>query len=183
MPPHFEYDDYARPEPDFFSLEEFTEEEKTAFYNSITIHVPAEAVETYKNADIWKNFPNIVAETSGVKNTLATNAASVKCLGGIVTVDGLERGDVVSIYTTDGKLSTADAKVLTDDKGFFPSYQCGNVVRNQALQQHPKLRAELEKLQGTISEEDMSRMNYEVEEDGKDPKAVAEEFLSSKGLI
>ena len=103
VPPHFEYDDYARPEPDFFSLEEFTEEEKTAFYSSITIHVPAEAVETYKNADIWKNFPHIVAATSGVENTLATNEATVKCSGGIVTVDGLERGAVVSIYTTDGK--------------------------------------------------------------------------------
>lgn len=99
--------------------------------------------------------------------------------------DALDQGnvDAIIVYTTDGKLSTADAKVLTDDKGFFPSYQCGNVVRNQALQQHPELRAELEKLQGTISEEDMARMNYEVEEDGKDPKAVAEEFLSSKGLI
>ena len=87
------------------------------------------------------------------------------------------------IFTTDGKLSTADATVLTDDKGFFPSYQCGNVVRNQVLQQHPELRAELEKLQDTISEEDMARMNYEVEEEGKDPKTVAEEFLRSKGLI
>ncbi|MCH3926533.1 MAG: ABC transporter permease subunit [Atopobiaceae bacterium] len=99
--------------------------------------------------------------------------------------DALDQGnvDAIIVYTTDGKLSGADAKVLTDDKGFFPSYQCGNVVRNQALQQHPELRAELEKLQGTISEEDMARMNYEVEEDGKDPWAVAEEFLSSKGLI
>ncbi|MGN0056093.1 MAG: glycine betaine ABC transporter substrate-binding protein, partial [Atopobiaceae bacterium] len=62
-------------------------------------------------------------------------------------------------------------------------YQCGNVVRNQVLQQHPELRAELEKLQGTISEQEMARMNYEVEEEDRDPKAVAEEFLSSKGLI
>lgn len=38
-----------------------------------------------------------------MENTLATNAATVKCSGGIVTVDGLERGAVVSIYTTDGK--------------------------------------------------------------------------------
>ncbi|SDS06997.1 glycine betaine ABC transporter substrate-binding protein, partial [Parafannyhessea umbonata] len=91
--------------------------------------------------------------------------------------------DAIIIYTTDGKLSTADATVLTDDKGFFPSYQCGNVVRNQTLQEHPELRAELKKLQGTISEEDMARMNYEVEEEKKDPKAVAREFLSSKGLI
>lgn len=99
--------------------------------------------------------------------------------------DALAQGsvDAIVIFTTDGKLSIADATVLTDDKGFFPSYQCGNVVRNQVLQQHPELRGVLEKLQGTISEQDMARMNYEVEEEGKDPKTVAEEFLRSKGLI
>jgi osmoprotectant transport system permease protein len=47
----------------------------------------------------------------------------------------------------------------------------------------PRAARVLEKLQGTISEQDMARMNYEVEEEGKDPKTVAEEFLSSKGLI
>jgi osmoprotectant transport system permease protein len=99
--------------------------------------------------------------------------------------DALDQGsvDAIIIYTTDGKLSTADAKVLEDDKGFFPSYQCGNVVRNQTLREHPELRTELKKLQGTISQRDMARMNYEVEEKGKDPKAVAREFLKSKGLI
>ena len=99
--------------------------------------------------------------------------------------DALAQGsvDAIVIFTTDGKLSTADATVLTDDRGFFPSYQCGNVVRDQVLQQHPELRGVLEKLQGTISEQDMARMNYEVEEEGKDPKTVAEEFLRSKGLI
>lgn len=99
--------------------------------------------------------------------------------------DALAQGsvDAIVIFTTDGKLSTADATVLADDKGFFPSYQCGNVVRDQVLQQHPELRGVLEKLQGTISEQDMARMNYEVEEEGKDPKTVAEEFLRSKGLI
>lgn len=99
--------------------------------------------------------------------------------------DALAQGsvDAIVIFTTDGKLSTADATVLTDDKGFFPSYQCGNVVRDQVLQQHPELRGVLEKLQGTVSERDMARMNYEVEGEGKDPKTVAEEFLSSKGLI
>ena len=99
--------------------------------------------------------------------------------------DALAQGsvDAIVVFTTDGKLSTANATVLTDDKGFFPSYQCGNVVRTQVLQQHPELREVLEKLQGTISEQDMTRMNYEVEEEDKDPKTVAEEFLGSKGLI
>ena len=103
VPPHFEYDDYARPEPDFFSLENFSDAQKSAFYNSITIHVPDEAIDAYKNADIWKNFPNIVGSLTGVNTTFASPAPSVKCMAGNVEIDGLAQGDVVSIYTTDGK--------------------------------------------------------------------------------
>lgn len=103
VPPHFEYDDYARPEPDFFSLENFSNAQKSAFYNSITIHVPDEAIDAYKNADIWKNFPNIVGSLTGVNTTFASPAPSVKCMAGNVEIDGLAQGDVVSIYTTDGK--------------------------------------------------------------------------------
>ena len=46
--------------------------------------------------------------------------------------------------------------------GFFPSYLCGNVVRNDVLDAHPELRDELEKLAGTISDQDMAEMNHAV---------------------
>lgn len=99
--------------------------------------------------------------------------------------DALEQGsvDALVIFTTDGKLSQADATVLEDDKHFFPSYECGNVVRNQVLDEHPELRGVLEKLDGTITESDMAQMNYEVEEEGKDPEDVAAEYLRGKGLL
>lgn len=99
--------------------------------------------------------------------------------------DALEQGsvDALVIFTTDGKLSQADATVLEDDKHFFPSYECGNVVRNQVLDEHPELRGVLEKLDGTITESDMAQMNYEVEEEGKDPEDVAAEYLREKGLL
>lgn len=120
-----------------------------------------------------------------LRNTYGMNFGNTMQMDIGLKYDALAQGsvDAIVIFTTDGKLSTADATVLTDDEGFFPSYQCGNVVRNQVLQQHPELRDVLDKLQGTISDQDMARMNYEVEAEGKDPKTVAEEFLSSKGLI
>lgn len=99
--------------------------------------------------------------------------------------DALEQGsiDALVIFTTDGKLSQADATVLEDDKHFFPSYECGNVVRNQVLDEHPELRGVLEKLDGTITEGDMAQMNYEVEEEGEDPEDVAAEYLRERGLL
>jgi osmoprotectant transport system permease protein len=97
----------------------------------------------------------------------------------------LEEGqvDVLVVFTTDGQLADADAVMLEDDLHFFPSYSCGNVVRSEVLQEHPELQDVLDKLEGQISDEDMVRMNHEVEIDGREPRDVAEEFLESRGLI
>ena len=40
-----------------------------------------------------------------------------------------EKIDVMVIFTTDGQLSVSDVTVLEDDKNFYPSYRCGNVIR------------------------------------------------------
>lgn len=91
--------------------------------------------------------------------------------------------DVMVIFTTDGQLAATDAVVLADDRGFFPSYLCGNVVRQDTLERHPELRAVLESLGGTITDDDMARMNYEVETEGRSPEDVAREYLEQKGLL
>lgn len=91
--------------------------------------------------------------------------------------------DVMVIFTTDGQLADADAVVLEDDKQFYPSYLCGNVVRRAVLEEHPELETVLEKLAGTISDSDMAQMNYAVETEGREPRDVAADFLRSRGLL
>ena len=91
--------------------------------------------------------------------------------------------DVMIVFTTDGQLAAADARVLTDDHGFFPSYGCGNVVRAEVLERHPELGDALDKLTGIITDEEMAAMNYAVESEGKEPRSVAENFLRGKGLL
>lgn len=91
--------------------------------------------------------------------------------------------DVMVISTTDGQLSTSDAVVLEDDKQFFPSYLCGNVVRDEVLEAHPELQDVFDKVTGLISDSDMAQMNYAVESEGKDPRDVAEDFLDAHGLL
>lgn len=90
--------------------------------------------------------------------------------------------DAMVIFTTDGQLSVSDITVLADDKNFYPSYLCGNVVRTEILTKYPKLADSLESLSGMISDEDMAQMNYAVETEGKEPREVAEAFLRSAGL-
>lgn len=97
----------------------------------------------------------------------------------------LEQGqiDVIVIFTTDGQLSVADAVVLEDDKDFYPSYLCVNVVRMDVLEEHPELNSVFEKVTGILTDTDMARMNYAVETEGEEPRDVAAEFLEEKGLV
>ena len=97
----------------------------------------------------------------------------------------LEQGeiDAMVIFTTDGQLSVADARVLEDDRGFYPSYRCGNVIRSEVLRAHPELAAVFDQLSGQISDSDMAAMNYAVESEGKEPRDIAVEFLQTHGLI
>lgn len=91
--------------------------------------------------------------------------------------------DVINAYTTDGQLSVADAVSLTDDKGFFKNYYCGTVVREDTLENYPELEGVLKKMDGIITNEEMSKMNYDLEVNNRDEHDVAMEFLKSKGLI
>lgn len=91
--------------------------------------------------------------------------------------------DVMVIFTTDGQLSASDVVVLEDDKHFYPSYICGNVIRADVLEEYPELEAVFEKLNGLISDADMAAMNYAVETESKEPREVAEGFLQNHGLL
>jgi osmoprotectant transport system permease protein len=94
-----------------------------------------------------------------------------------------KRIDVTPVFTTDGQLSASDIVVLEDDQGIYPSYLCGFVVRKDALETHPELQAVFDKVQNLISDQDMSKMNYQVETEGKSPEEVAAAFLKEKGLL
>jgi osmoprotectant transport system permease protein len=91
--------------------------------------------------------------------------------------------DVMVVFTTDGQLSKADATVLEDDKSFYPSYMCYNVVRAEVLDAHPELEGALDKFEGLIDDGTMSELNYQVEVEEKEPKAVAKAFLIENGLL
>ena len=91
--------------------------------------------------------------------------------------------DVVNAFTTDGQLSASNVTVLADDKGFYPSYMCGFVVRDEVLAAHPELLDVFKKVENILTDEKMATMNYQVEVEGQDPEAVATNFLKEAGLV
>lgn len=91
--------------------------------------------------------------------------------------------DVMNIFTTDGQLAAADIAVLKDDKGLYPAYACGFVIRDDILAKYPQLRDEFAKLAGLISDREMAAMNSKVESGDMEPEEVAAAFLKAKGLL
>jgi len=91
--------------------------------------------------------------------------------------------DVMNIFTTDGQLSVSEVVVLEDDQGFYPSYMCGNVIRNEVLENYPELEEVFSGLTGILTDDLMADMNYQVETEGSQPRDVARDFLRQQGLL
>ena len=90
--------------------------------------------------------------------------------------------DVISGYSTDGRLKAYDLVTLKDDKGIFPPYYAAPVVRSEVLQKFPELGASLNLLSGKINDSIMTELNYRVDFLKQLPEKVARDFLLSKGL-
>jgi osmoprotectant transport system substrate-binding protein len=90
--------------------------------------------------------------------------------------------DMVAGNSTDGVLAFLPITVLTDDKHYFPPYECALVVREEAERQFPALRPALVELSGRISSETMRRLNYELDGKHRPAREIARNFLRSIGL-
>jgi glycine betaine/choline ABC-type transport system substrate-binding protein len=87
--------------------------------------------------------------------------------------------DMIAANSTDGLAGAMDVTILTDDKHYFPPYQCAVVAREDVLARVPRLRETLAELSGKLPDTIMRKLNYEV--DGKHRKVadVAAEFLNT----
>ena len=91
--------------------------------------------------------------------------------------------DLAAGNTTDGLIPALDLFVLEDDRHYFPPYEAVPVMRRQTIQQHPEVAQVVEELAGTISDQEMQRVNYAVDGQHRDAKEVVHEFLRSKTLL
>ncbi|TSD64492.1 ABC transporter permease subunit [Inquilinus sp. KBS0705] len=90
--------------------------------------------------------------------------------------------DVISGYSTDGRLKAYNLVVLDDDKKIFPPYYAAPVVREDALKKFPELEKTLNLLSGTITDSVMTELNYKTDYLHQTPERVAKDFLVAKKL-
>ncbi|WP_375581396.1 glycine betaine ABC transporter substrate-binding protein [Marivirga tractuosa] len=91
--------------------------------------------------------------------------------------------DVISGFSTDGRIKAYNLKTLEDNLNYFPPYQAAPVARQAILDKYPEIRQSLALLENQITNEEMTDMNFKVDEEKKQPEEVALEFLKFKGLL
>lgn len=90
--------------------------------------------------------------------------------------------DVMSGYSTDGRVKANNLIPLEDDKNVFPPYFAAPMVRQETLKTYPEVEDVMNKLEGKINDSLMAALNYKVDYEKKSPKKVAKGFLKEKGL-
>lgn len=91
--------------------------------------------------------------------------------------------DIISAFSTDGRIAAFDLVILKDDLGYFPPYYLTPVVRKELLDKNPEIADVLNRLSGKITEDAMAKMNSSVDIDKKEAREVAKNFLIESGII
>ncbi|MEE2678216.1 MAG: glycine betaine ABC transporter substrate-binding protein [Myxococcota bacterium] len=87
--------------------------------------------------------------------------------------------DVISAYSTDGRIAAYDLVLLEDDQGVIPPYDAIVLARPGLARERPEVLAALRPLVGAIDAGAMQRMNLAVDGAGEAPGAVAQRFLAA----
>jgi len=86
--------------------------------------------------------------------------------------------DVITAYSSDGRISAFDLVTLADTRGAIPPYDAIVLVGRRLVRERPEVVAALARLGGAIDAERMRSLNRAVDETGHSPAAVAQEFLA-----
>jgi osmoprotectant transport system permease protein len=85
--------------------------------------------------------------------------------------------DLISAFSTDGRIEAYDLRVLEDDRHAIPPYDAIVLASERAAHEHPEALAVLRELDGSIDVATMRRLNHEVDAQGDAPAEVAARFL------
>ncbi|MFD2617578.1 ABC transporter permease/substrate-binding protein [Terrilactibacillus laevilacticus] len=121
----------------------------------------------------------------GIQKTYGLHFSNIKTMEPKLRYAAVKKGKInlVDAYSTDSDIKQNHLIVLKDDKQFFPPYQGAPLIKTSTLQKYPELETVLNKLAGKITDNQMLKMNYEVNVQGKSPESVARNYLMQAGLL
>jgi osmoprotectant transport system permease protein len=86
--------------------------------------------------------------------------------------------DVISAYSTDGRIEALHLRVLEDDRHAIPPYDALVLTRRGLAQAEPGVAAALARLDGALDADRMRQLNRLVDQQGESPGAAAERGLA-----
>lgn len=90
--------------------------------------------------------------------------------------------DLISGYSTDGRIKAFDLYVLNDDKKIFPPYYATPIIKTKTLKKFPELEETLNKLAGKFNDSVMTDLNYKSDYLKQTPEKIAKDFLIKNNL-
>jgi glycine betaine/choline ABC-type transport system substrate-binding protein len=121
----------------------------------------------------------------GLKDTYGVTFGSFKPLdtGGPLTVAALKSGtiDVALLFSTSSVIAANNWVVLKDDKHLQQADNIVPVVRTDVL--NDEISTLLNKVSGSLTDENITPLNAKVELDKEDPADVAQGFLQEQNLL
>ena len=87
--------------------------------------------------------------------------------------------DVISAFSTDGRIAALDLVLLRDERGVIPPYDAIVLASARFARERPDGVAALRRLEGAIDGAAMQRLNGAVDQEGRSPRAVARAWLEA----
>lgn len=176
------------------------------FSNTYALALPRNIAEQYPQVSTISQLNQVLRDEAGKTHVLALDTEFANRPDGLAglteTYDlqftrkdirqmdaglvytALRNGQVFTglVYTTDGRLSAFDLKLLEDDRRYFPDYTAAPVVRKAVLEAHPELATLLKPLAEQLDDETMRQLNAKVDVEHQSPGKVADDFLREHPL-
>jgi osmoprotectant transport system permease protein len=85
--------------------------------------------------------------------------------------------DVISAYSTDGRIDAFDLVLLEDERGAIPPYDAIVLASGRLSREQPGVVGALGALAGSLDAATMRRLIGRVDRDGETPEAVARDLV------
>lgn len=90
--------------------------------------------------------------------------------------------DLISGYSTDGRIKAFDLYVLEDDKKIFPPYFAAPIIKMKTLEKFPELEKTLNLLSAKFNDSVMTDLNFKSDYLNQTPEKIAKDFLVKTNL-
>ncbi|MBS1183621.1 MAG: substrate binding domain of ABC-type glycine betaine transport system family protein [Proteobacteria bacterium] len=133
----------------------------------------ASALPSFQTTYGFKLTPEQLIVLSG-----GDTAATIKA-----AADQTNGANAAMVYGTDGAIAPSGLVVLEDDKAVQPVYQPTAIIREEVLKANPAIADTLKPIFESLDLTTLQTLNARVQIGGEPAKAVAEDYLKSKGFL